>query len=76
MTASERVRKAWRDCEHVTGLMRPMCRDCIEAALLAHAEAMREECVKVADGESCDQTEFICDAVLRIVDAIRALKVE
>ena len=50
MTAKERSDTAYALCRHCTGMTcNGLCRDCCTDAILAHAEAVREEAAKIAE---------------------------
>ena len=50
MTAKERSDTAYALCRHCTGMTcNGLCRDCCTDAILAHAEAVREEAALVVE---------------------------
>ncbi len=54
MTARERMSKAYDKCAHpIGGVAGHICVDCVTAAILAHAQAVRQEDAQIADAHIC-----------------------
>lgn len=87
MTSEQRYWTAVRDCNHVEDRLQAPCLACCTAAILAHAEAVREEAARIAKSEKSEvgpnptpgeyaYDEGYSQASDNIAAAIWALKVE
>ena len=71
MTARERTKRTMAECDH---RFSGVCHDCVTAALIAHAEAVRNEAARVAR-QWCRQGEPGAETASYIAAAIEYIEV-
>ena len=71
ITARERMREAEASCDHVD---KGICRDCCLALMIAHADAMKRDAVRVA-AQWCRQGEAGAETASYIAAAIGCIEV-